>query len=91
MALTLYYIEDKMKTIPVTARALTARISRKLVKSSQKLIKIAPAYFDAYGKYAIVDTRSGSIINKNIDLESIGIELKCLKPYERLDKTQYTA
>ena len=70
--------------VPVTMRALEARIRRKLAKDGETLHKArgAKARFDLGDAY-IVDNRN-IITAHNIDIAELAKEMGCLNKYEEL-------
>jgi hypothetical protein len=75
-------LEDPEDTVPVTMRALTQRIGRKLAKESKEL---------RFGGRVLVDLTQanslglqGVVLDRNVDLEKLGREIGALKPWERL-------
>ena len=71
--------------LPVTIKAITDRINRKLKHDNQKLMKIPAKFRAGYGEYSIIDTETNTITSHNIELEALAQELGCLKPYESMD------
>jgi hypothetical protein len=75
-----------MKTqVPVTERALFARLSRKLKKEGQTLHRCRrdSRWFNDMGPYYTVDIDSNSVIDRGLSkLEVWGREVGVLKPYE---------
>ena len=73
--------------VPVTTRALVARINRKLQKDDEKLKACrsdSRAYHDL-GDFYVVDVSTGFVTSKDIDLEGTGREMGVLKQYERVE------
>ena len=71
--------------LPVTIKAITDRINRKLKHDNQKLMKIPAKFRAGYGEHGIVDTETNTITSHNIELEALAQELGCLKPYENME------
>jgi len=70
---------------PVTIRALTARLNRKLRKKDLKLVKYSPKWQSLYGEYMTIHLGSNLIGRQHVELESLARELKCLADYEKLE------
>ena len=77
-----------MVGIPITKRALFARINRKLVRGHhpQKLCvcRKSSGGFDYLGRHYIVDLYKNEVVDTQVSLEALGRELGCLQPYEKL-------
>lgn len=73
------------KTVPVTSRAILARVNRQLAKDGQSLKKCPPGSkaFAELGPYYLINGRKG-LIRTAIDLPEFATELGCLRPYERI-------
>ena len=76
-----------MKTvtkIPVSTRALIARINRKLAHDNEKLCRSRSVQTQvSVGEYFIIDAMRNIIMHQHVGLESLGKELGVFKPYER--------
>jgi hypothetical protein len=76
----------KNDKLPVSVRSVTRRIGRKLPDHQQ--LKKAGAYSAEWqeenGRFFIVDTAKGTIIERDADLESLARRLGALEPWERL-------
>lgn len=71
---------------PVSQRAVSERINRKLKKDGKKLVKNAPRWVPVYGNYMIVDLGTNVVDRYPIeDIESLAIELECLAEWERFE------
>ena len=71
--------------MPVTERALIQRINRVLKKQDEVLKATRGARArQELGDFYILDFNRNRIIEKNVDPEEVGKELKVLLPYERL-------
>lgn len=72
------------KTVPVTSRALLARVNRRLAQEGRTVKKSPPASkaFQELGAYYLINGRKG-LIGTDIDLEAFARELGCLQTYER--------
>jgi hypothetical protein len=69
----------KRSTIPITRRALLARLKRALAKEEQGL------EMNRRDKsFVTVDYRQEYILDTNIDIEMLGRKLGVLKPWEKL-------
>jgi hypothetical protein len=76
------------KTVPVTMRALTQRINRKLKQDDQvlKAARTDQTRMDV-GQFYIVDysdSKSGYVARHDVDLEELGRELGVLEQWESL-------
>lgn len=71
--------------IPVSARALVARINRKLRPEGYSLQRSrgAQAYIDV-GAYYTVNTQLNAVAQRDVDIEALAHELGALKRWERL-------
>jgi hypothetical protein len=69
--------------VPVSMRALIARINRKLAGQDERLkaSRGARARVDC-GDYYIVDIRHNALLGRNVDPEALGRELGVLRPWE---------
>ena len=76
-----------VRTVPVSERALIQRINRVLASDDQKVVTTrgARAILDL-GYYYVLDWRRNLAVQTDLDLESFGRELGCLKPWERLEE-----
>jgi hypothetical protein len=74
------------QTVPVTERALVARINRKLAHQGKALRHSAPNSRQAHdlGAYFAIDVNRNVVTASWIDLEKWGNGLGCLKPWESL-------
>ena len=75
-----------MNKVPVSERALLARINRRLRDDDEVVKKCredSRAYYEL-GDYYILGISVGGINEKNIDLEDYGRELGCLADYEEM-------
>src|SRR5262249_50034345 len=74
--------------LPVTMRALTQRINRKLSERRQRLYKARGARqgiakgWTQTGDYYVVDTRGNVLVSGHVNPEELGRELGVLKPWE---------
>lgn len=72
-----------MDGVPVTSRALTQRIQRKLKTEGSKLYKSRTVEAkNRAGEYYIVDTIKGIITETHVDLKEIAYRIKVLEPFE---------
>lgn len=71
---------------PVSERAMTARINRKLAKEgSRKLHKTRAGQVDVLGAYHIVDEEKGEVVEHHIDgLETVAEAVGVMKPFEEV-------
>jgi len=76
----------KKETVPVSQRALIARINRALKKDDEVLKATrGERWRDEQGDFYILDWRKNWIVYKHVDLEELGRELEVLKPFEHLE------
>lgn len=77
----------KTKKVPVSRRAVIARINRKLARDDEQLrtTRGMQAFLDL-GDYYTVDVRRNWIARKDVDLDALGRELGVLKDYEKLSE-----
>lgn len=73
--------------VPVTRRALIARINRTLRKQDEtlKAVRGDGRARQELGDYYILDAAHVRILRANVDLAAIGTELGVLAPYEKLE------
>lgn len=79
-------VKKEKLLVPISERALVARIQRKLKPDGQRLIKHrvgTPAY-NGLGQYCIVNQFDADPATHQ-DLEKLAKALGCLKPYEKLE------
>jgi hypothetical protein len=72
--------------VPVSTRALLARLNRKL-RHEDLMVKTCAPYrrgYDELGDFYVVNTNRNWIAEKNIDLEDFAREYEVLKPWEKL-------
>ncbi len=75
----------KVKTIPITMRALLQRINRCLDKEDRQLKKAVGARLQQdVGEYYIVDRRLNAVLRYDVDPVEMGRELKVLEAWERV-------
>ncbi len=82
-------MSPKQPTIPVTVRAIMARVNRKLARENQ-ILKVSRSVAEKQnlGSYHIVDTQKNAVVAYHInDLEKwVRDEFDgMLKPYEKLE------
>ena len=71
-------------TVPVSERALIARINRKLPEH-EKLKKLRGSRWENdLGQYYIIDQNMNAILHKHINVEELARELGAIKPWESL-------
>jgi hypothetical protein len=76
-------ISKRVRSVPVTQRAVVQRLSRRLEADGKVLKKARGAYAaDALGDYFVL--RNGSVINHHVDLEAFARESGALAEYEQL-------
>ncbi|WP_280554543.1 hypothetical protein [Halomonas sp. 25-S5] len=71
---------------PVTERALTARLNRRLKKDGRKIHKTPPSAQQELGTWHVVNLEQGTIAAHGIEsLEEFAREEGVLKPFEALE------
>jgi hypothetical protein len=77
----------KRKLVPVSERALMARIRRWLARGDERLATCREGSrgFQELGRYYIVDAKRNFIRHTNVDLEELGRKLGLLKEWEQLN------
>ncbi len=72
--------------VPVSERALFARVDRTLKKRDEALrhCKEDSSSFNALGKYYIVDTARNVVVQDHVNLEGLATKLGILKSFEEL-------
>jgi hypothetical protein len=78
----------KAGKVPVTVRALIARINRKL-KASDEVLKATRGEGRArqeFGDFYVLDFNRNAVMQKNVDPEQLGRELGVLKPWEEVQE-----
>ena len=80
----------KNQQVPISERALFARINRALAKEGETLRRCRPdsRWSNELGYYYALDISRNAITSKHVDLEDWGREMGVLKPYEKLDTNQ---
>ena len=75
----------KVEMVPVSARALIQRINRKLAAKQQKLkANRSDRWRGELGDFYVIDLTNNVIVDKRVDLETLGKGLECLGAWERL-------
>ncbi len=77
-----------MAKVPISDRALLARINRKLAKKMQTLrqCRAGSRWYHELGDYYILDLNRNWIVDKHCDAETLGREIGVLREYEVLAK-----
>lgn len=78
----------KMKVkVPVSERALVARINRKLATRDEQLkrCRVSTRAYTSLGDYYVIDANRNNVLLSDVDLESLGRDLHALKPWEKLE------
>ena len=70
--------------VPVTLRALTQRINRKLRHDDQRLRTARRGWFSDLDHYYVFDFKHNGIVKRQVDPEELGRDLGVLKDYELL-------
>ena len=76
----------KHTTVPISSRALIARINRSLRDARKQLIASRPnsASLTEIGRYYVVDVAGNRVIRKHVELEAYAREIGVLRAWERL-------
>jgi hypothetical protein len=71
--------------VPVSMKALLARINRKLAGQGEQLkaARSARARLDC-GDFYIIDTRENALVGRNVDPVAMGRELGVLRAWEQI-------
>lgn len=74
-----------MKT-PVAERALLARVNRRLAKDGKTLRRNRPtdACFKELGRFTLIDTGRGAVVEHHVDLETLARQLGVLESWEEI-------
>ncbi len=73
------------KQVPVSRRALIARLNRHLKKDGECLrTSRGERARQDLGDYFVIDVSKNHVINKDVDLEDLGRELGVLAAFEKL-------
>lgn len=72
--------------VPVTWRALTQRIARRLKAQNKLLRAIRSGGASPVFNYVIIDMRSDEIIATDVDLMKLAKEMSVLRAWEELEK-----
>lgn len=88
-------LNSKIVKVPVSERALFARISRKLATEDEILKKTRPSRHGGLthaqldlGDYYTIATRLNVVCRKDVDLEDLGREIGVLADWEVLDVSE---
>ncbi|RJP38992.1 MAG: hypothetical protein C4548_12490 [Desulfobacteraceae bacterium] len=76
---------EKNNKIPVSIRALTQRINRKLNKNGEKLFKSRRTDLKNLGEYHVVDLNEKVVKNFDVNIEMLGREIAALAEWEVLE------
>ena len=77
--------KTKKYAVPISERALLARINRQLVKEDQKLVKTRSEKVKVeVGDCYLLNVERNAILRMPVDLEDLGHDLGVLKRYEVL-------
>ena len=74
----------KVQKVPVSERALLARLNRKLAKDDRKVCRSSPRDRHIQGEFYLVDVHINGVIGYDVSLENLGHELGVLKGWEEL-------
>jgi hypothetical protein len=70
--------------VTISERALVQRVKRQLAKDGKRLCSAQPLQRAELGAWFIVDTGSGYVSEKNIDLVKLARKLGVLKSWEQV-------
>ena len=74
-------------TVPVSERALIARINRKLKPEGEKLKKLrGDRWLNDLGQYYVVDVSYNALTHPHVSLEDFARECGVLQDWEHLDE-----
>jgi len=75
--------------VPVSLRALIQRINRRLVQDDE-MVKATRGdrWRGELGEFYRIDVNRNAIVEKDVDLEALGREMKALQRYERLAREE---
>jgi hypothetical protein len=78
--------------VPVTPRALLARLNRQLRHEDRMLKTCAPRrrWYDELGDFYLVNVNRAWIERRHVDLEAFAREHNALRPWERLADEETT-
>ncbi len=78
---------EKQQRVPVSVRAVIQRINRRLKKDGQKLVchRGWLAHCQQRGKYYVVSTTTGRMIEGLVDLEKLARREHALELWEELE------
>ena len=76
----------KKSKVPISERAIVARINRTLAKQDEALRRCRQdsRSFSSLGSYYTIDLNRNCITGKDLDIEAVGRELGVLKEWEEL-------
>jgi hypothetical protein len=76
---------SEVQTIPISTRALLARIGRKLVHDGEYIRAMSPSsrWYAQYGPYYVVNANNAVTTAGISDLGKLAREVGVLKPFER--------
>lgn len=75
----------KVKTIPITMRALLQRINRALDKENRQLKKAVGARLQQdVGEFYLVDRQRNAVVRLDVDPVALGRDLDVLRAWERV-------
>jgi len=73
------------QTVPVSARAMVARVRRALQRDRRDLHAAHGVMAKAdLGAFYVVDLQKNRVIDAKVDLEALARQLDCIRPHERL-------
>jgi hypothetical protein len=85
LKLTRGEVMNSARTLPVTRRAIIARINRKLAPESRRLKKTrGMRFYQDLGDYWIVDHGRNAVDDTHVDVEALARELKVIHPREKI-------
>jgi hypothetical protein len=77
-------VKTKRGRVPVSKRAVLARVNRRLRMNGELLKRSRGRYAADIGDYYVLDVGRNFIVRKHVDLESLAREIDALADYEQL-------
>lgn len=76
-----------VRKVPITMRALTQRINRKLAEDDEQLKKAGSAKSrQEVGDYFIINVRLNAVVRLDVDPEALGHKLGVLREWESVQE-----
>jgi hypothetical protein len=70
--------------VPVTVRAVTQRLNRKLAEQNQQLKRSRGRSSSDLGDYYVLDFNNNSVVADHVNLTTLAKELGVLRPWEHV-------